>query len=88
MKKKLTEFEKLLHNLKKSRIMFLIRTSLRSPRSLNAVSVIQNCGMSSKDSIINDDFQEYSVISEAPDDNNLTQLASKRQKMENTFNKR
>ena len=68
--------------------MFLIRTSLRSPRRLNAVSVIQNCGMSSKDSIINDDFQEYSVISEAPDDNNLSQLASKRQKMENTFNKR
>lgn len=68
--------------------MFLIRTSLRSPRSLNAVSVIQNFGMSSKDSIINDDFQEYSVISEAPDDNNLSPLASKRQKMENTFNKR
>ena len=70
--------------------MFLIRTSLRSPRfGLNpAVSVIQNCGMS-KDSLINDDFKEYSLISdsEAPDDS-LSKLASRRQKMENTFTKR
>ena len=68
--------------------MFLIRTSLRSPRCLNpAVSVIQNCGMS-KDSLINDDFKEYSLISEAPDEKSLSKLASRRQKMENTFTKR